>query len=243
MSRTKSLVAGIMFTVGMMGASCAYPSVAVDSDKAVVIDGVIAQGNILPLGKDLLERAERGDKEVHMIINSPGGEVITGFLFLNMMEEAKSKGLKVTCFVPTVAASMAYQILLHCDERYTLEHAFLLWHRARVNVGGFGSAPMTSTDLLTLGNDLLKMDNMIFSKVLSTMGGEVSLKTLMYHFERETLHSGLNLSLMAPKFIQSHLYIKGLMSTLLDQKVPRNQLLGRNALKNADIIYISDEIK
>lgn len=235
----------LLLVLALTVISCTGYSVpGVDASKAMVIDGVIARGNIIPLGVEMLRRVEAGQDEVHLIINSPGGEVTTGFLFLNLMKAAQSKGLKVKCYVPTIAASMAYQILLNCDERFTLNHAFLLWHRARINVGGMMGAPMTGPQLATLGRDLESLDSQIFGDVLKYMGKDVTADVLSYHFEAETLHTGLNLHILAPRFILTASSIPGLMEALLDREtIFRNQTLDRRALAEADYIYITDKVE
>lgn len=208
-----------------------------DKTKTIVIDGVIQNGNILPLGKLLVERANAGQDEVQIIINSPGGEVTTGFLFINMMEAAKQRGLHITCVVPTIAASMAYQILLHCDERHVLNKAFLLWHRARIMGGGH---PMTAPDLLKLGQDLDTLDNQIFSEVEDKMT-EVDRPTLRYHFEAETLHMGLAVHKMAPHFITAHTAVTNLFEFLFDQKIPRPERSLFDMFRKGQIIYIHEQ--
>lgn len=234
----------LIASVFLVVASSVAASPVIVPEKAMVIDGIIAQGNILPLGKEMLDRAEQGVDEVQLIINSPGGEVVTGFLFLNLMKSAQQLGLKVTCFVPTIAASMAYQILLNCDERHTLNHSFLLWHRARVNVGGMFGAPMTAPQALTLGRDLQALDNMIFNEVVKYMGREVSADVLEHHFEAETLHTGYNLHSMAPRFIMSHSAVRGLFEALLGKvRIMRNEVLDRKALDKADFIYITNKVQ
>lgn len=232
-----------VLTVAMLClSSVAHSGPIVEKTKALVITGVIAQGNILPVGKELLDRANRGETEVQLIINSPGGEVVTGFLFLNLMKAAQAKGLRVTCFVPTIAASMAYQILLNCDERHTLNKAFLLWHRARVNIGGMFGAPMTAPQLDVIANGLAQMDEGIFEEVQKYMTA-VPEQILRYHFENETLHVGLDLHKMDPEFISSHTAVDGLIDSLLDQSVPRNETLDRTSMRLNQIIYISEQVQ
>lgn len=232
-----------LMAVSFLLVSSTMFGVEVDSKKALVIEGIIAQGNILPLGKKLLDMANAGESEAHLIISSPGGEIITGFLFLNLMEAAKAKGLKIVCFVPTVAASMAYQIFLHCDERHVLNNAYLLWHRARINVGGLGSKPMTGPEMMQLGKDLELTDNAIFNEVVKYMGGhEMGADDLLYHFNAETLHIGANLHVMLPSFVTSHKAIDGLFDSFMDRKVPRNSPLDRGAMRLYQIIYISDMV-
>ena len=226
-----------------VGCGPAYSGVEVSDKKpTLLINGPIAQGNILPLGEQMIQLANKGEKEVQLIINSPGGQVTTGFLFLSMMEAAKAKGLKVSCFVPTIAASMAFQILMHCDKRYALNTSFLLWHRARVNIGGgmFSSGtPMQGPELVRLGRDLLSVDKVIFDKVSETLGRDVSDKTLMYHFQAETLHMGINLHRLAPHFITTYSSIPGLFDSLFNKKLPQNASIDSADFNYTDIIYMT----
>lgn len=234
------LVLGMLISL-LCASSVAFSGPKVEKEKALVISGVIAQGNILPVGKALLDRANAGEEEVQLIINSPGGEVVTGFLFLNLMEAAKQKGLKITCFVPTMAESMAYHILLHCSERHVLNNAFLLWHRARIMMGGLFGQPMTSPQLEVLARGLAQADEGIFEEIVKYMS-EVSSEVLAYHFEAETLHTGLDVHKMDPEFITSHTAVDGLFDILMDKSVPRNQELDKSAMRVNQVIYISEQV-
>lgn len=216
--------------------------VRVNPESAVVIDGVISRGNIDEVGDAILDMAQGGVDQVDMIINSPGGEVITGFMFINKLESAKALGIHVRCFVPEVAASMAFSILTHCDERYALERSFLLWHRARVSMGGLFGQPMTGPELLKAGRDLESMDKLILKEVLSTV--DMSEDDIKYHFEAETLHVAVNLHKLAPKFVTPLKFIPGLYEALANQKLPRtksNSILFE--FQQGELIYINPHLQ
>lgn len=192
------------------------PQLSVDPAKALVISGPIGRGNILPIGKQLIDMANAGETSVDLIISSPGGEVTTGFLFLNMMETAKESGLHIRCFVPTVAASMAFSILVHCDERHILDKSFLLWHRAAVTLGGgmfSGGTAMRSPELAKLAEDLAKLDQLILREVSAAL--QIDGAIVSYHFDAQTLHTGSDLAALAPKFCQTHTSIPGVFEALL----------------------------
>jgi ATP-dependent protease ClpP protease subunit len=211
----------------------------VNKDRAVVIEGVIAGGNILALESTLWKLAE-DSRPIDLVISSPGGSVTTGFMFINIMESLKAQGARFRCFVPTYAASMAFQILTHCDERYALSQSFLLWHRVRVMVGGglFSSgAAITAPLARDLGKDLQAMDDVIWWELTKTMTG-VPREELQWHFEHETLHVSLNVHRMDPDFLTVQRAIPGLMETLKDSKVPRNQSMGMESLNEGEIVYI-----
>lgn len=226
----------------LFGAVNATEVPVVNPNRAYVIDGEINNGNIFPIGVALVKRAMAGDTKapVDLIIASPGGSVVTGFVFINAMSAAQAMGLEIRCFVPTIAASMAFQVLVHCNERYTLDDAFLLWHRARIFYGGFGSAvvALTGPELLVQGRDLEKLDAKIFHECYSTLG--MDKKLVRYHFENETLHVGSDLAAMAPNFITSYQYIPGLMEALLNMAVPHSST-GDVKYKQGQIIYILPE--
>lgn len=217
-------------------------SLQVDSEDALVVEGVIARGNLVSLGQELLKRASDGATKVDMIINSPGGSVIDGFLFINVMEAAKAKGLYIRCFVPEIAASMAFGLLVHCNERHTLARSFLLWHRARISAG-FGTV-LTATEMLKLGSDLARVDQLILDEVTAAMP-DVNPEVISYHFESETLHVGTNLHKLSPIFITSHKTIEGLYDTMSSKSVPRNgssspfTFVEAHQWEEGEIIYIS----
>ena len=73
-------------------------------------------------------------KKVVLLINSPGGDVYPGLQFIDAMEAVKTRGVKITCVVSNMAASMAFQILSKCDSRYSLANSLLLWHPMKLRV-------------------------------------------------------------------------------------------------------------
>lgn len=211
-------------------------AVEVNIGRTYVINGEIGDGNILPIGQDMLEKSVSGDTKepVDVIINSPGGDVVTGFLFLNLMKTAQKNGLVVRCFVPTMAASMAFHILVHCSERYAVSKSFLLWHRARVFVGGLSGTAFTSVEAGALSTQLKLLDATILREVVKAL--QINPATTYYHFDRETMHTGDSLSKLAPKFITVLDVIPNLFEAML---LP--SIRGGNAdmkYKPGDLIYI-----
>lgn len=191
---------------------------ALSPDRALVIEGIIMGNNLEVLGQKMLfTYAEKSTDPVDIVINSPGGDIVSGRVFISYMERTKEKGVTIRCYVPTLAASMAFSILTHCNERYTLDTSFLLWHRARSTIpGGAISGP----EAAVVARDLYTLDNEILRELHNTL--HMAPKDVTYHFNHETLHTGLNLSLLAPRFITSVASVDGLLETLANKKVPRN---------------------
>lgn len=225
----KSILLGMVICFSL--ACHAGPSV--DPDNTMVIKGVIQGDNLDALGKLLL----RVDGEVNIVIDSPGGSVTTGSRFINYMESAKERGVTINCFVPNLAASMAFGILTHCSNRYALTQAFLLWHRARVMMGGIMGQPMTAPALLVLGRDLEALDQEILRETTNALG--IDPEVVAYHFEAETLHLGINLHKIAPNFIEVHDSIPGLLEALHNDKLPHSKESNPFSFLFGEIIYIS----
>jgi ATP-dependent protease ClpP protease subunit len=154
---------------------------------------------------------------VDMIIDSPGGRVDAGFQFIILMKQFQRAGGIIRCSVVSMAASMAYHIFLHCNERHALEESLLLWHRARVNVGGFMGTPMTYNEASALAVQLKQLDDHIFLDISRAMSG-ASDKFLRYHFERETMHVASVLSLSVPGFMIVHESIGNLLESILGKE-------------------------
>lgn len=209
------------------------------TDNTLVISGPIQQGNIIPVGVAMVEKAKRGEREVQLIINSPGGELITGNLFLALMREAQGQGLKVTCYIPTLAASMAFQILIHCDERHALSNAFLLWHRVRVFVGGMFGQPLTGPQALSLGKSLLHADSDIIRDLLIKL--PLEKETAMFHLENETLHTGVGLHSIAPTFITAHNSLGNILSFIMEYQKANQGPEVRTTVNEYEITYIHEQ--
>lgn len=236
------IVLTVATVLGFYTAAPAYSVELSNKKPTLSISGVIGNGNIIPVGQEMLALSKKGTKEIQLVINSPGGSVTTGMIFLSFMDAARANGTKVTCFVPGIAASMAYQILLHCDERHTLNGAFLLWHRARVHLGGGFMSPgvaMTAPMARQLAFELQDLDDAIFAEVHKYMGKEVSTAELSRHFEAETLHMGINLHKIAPNFITTHSFIKGLLEFSVKAKETADNEV---EFKVNELIYISERV-
>lgn len=188
----------------------------IDPARTVVITGVIGKGNVLQLTPKLMELAKDKTRPIDMVISSPGGDMVTGFMFLNVMDNLRGDGVRFRCYIPTMAASMAFQILLHCDERYTLNHAFLLWHGVRIMSM---SEPLTEEGADSLAKDFHKANEMILTDLYGILGKYMSKADIDYHYQHETMHVGYQLAKMAPGFIVSLPYIPHLIEVLLDPKV------------------------
>lgn len=244
----RNLLLSLTVALGMTTQVCARTSpweeVAVNPDiSTIVLEGVITGSTLRPLNEyfdTFLSGKEAAPYFLNMVINSPGGSVTAGFMFINKLKALQARGVVVRCYVAEYAASMAYQIFLQCDERYALNTSFLLWHRARVSLGGMFGQAMTGPMLFDIGEQLLDLDSHIFNDISNLMA--VSEKYLNKHFERETLHTGYNLNKACPDFLDVQEAIPGLMESLANPKLVRSQKDFGIGFQFGELIYIWEDV-
>jgi hypothetical protein len=184
-----------LFCFLMSSAVFARDVITLTPERTILIAGPISSKMYGPTIETMGKLAATG-KDIDIIISSPGGEVIVGSLLIDYMEHLKLGGTKFRCVVRDVAASMAFQILLHCNERYSAPHAFLLWHPVRV----FFQGPLTGEQASSLGIQLAVADEV----ALHDLRANVPMKDedLLWHFYHETLHQGMTLMHSAPGFFK-----------------------------------------
>lgn len=164
-------------------------------NRTILLAGAITSSIYEPMTQAFDKLAATGDT-IDMVISSPGGEVIVGSLIIDRMEQMKLAGVKFRCVVRDVAASMAFQILLHCNERYATPHSFLLWHPVRI----FMRDVVTASVAQTLSTQLAEADEVALHDLRAYLIMPES--ELLWHFQNETLHQAINLMYLSPKFFK-----------------------------------------
>jgi ATP-dependent protease ClpP protease subunit len=193
-------------------------------ERAVLIDDVIDGSLFIPVASRLNRLSTDGTgNPIDVVISSPGGSLVIGFLLTNEMENARARGSKVRCFVPTLAASMAFQLLLHCDERYVSEKALLLWHGVRVMSEG---EQITAEGAAQLWRDISANNRVIFSELESVIGAcGMPSDEIRYHFLAETLHVGEVLAARVPRFVTAVPALPGPMTLVLQSAAAKARQL------------------
>lgn len=176
--------------------SCVTYADPVVNQRLLYLQGEITGQTIAPL-KDALEKAVtgKGRAPITIVINSPGGSVIAGMAFINRMQAVKALDMDINCYVLDVAASMAFQVLTQCTNRYTLPTSFLLWHGVRMGT----RQPITTALARSIADDLQRMDEVVLMQLDDSLS--LSSDVIRKHFEHETLWSGVGLHAADPKFI------------------------------------------
>lgn len=133
-------------------------TITLDKTNFVSISSEIDSSSVAIASSELMEKCYASTtKELYLVLNSPGGSVSDGKLFIDFVKGLPCKVHSIALF----AASMAYQIFQSLDNRYVIHSSVLMSHRASVQGIG-GQIP---GELITLVN------------YLSTMVEELEIKT------------------------------------------------------------------
>lgn len=173
----------------------AKEKVTLTPERTIVLAGMISDSTVAPMIEALTALSKTG-KDVDIIISSPGGSVIAGNLLVDRMLQLKNEGLKVRCVVRDLAASMAFQFLLFCDERYATPHSFLLWHPVRIFAQGIITGQLASN----LAIQLQQADEVALHDLRAHLA--MPEADILTHFYNETLHQAFNLQSTAPGFFK-----------------------------------------
>jgi ATP-dependent protease ClpP protease subunit len=230
----------VMLLLGLVIASPALAKAevpTVNPKRSVFIAGPIGGGNIIPLGDHLLKLSQASKEPVDVIINSPGGEVRTGDLFLEYIKVVKARGVKVRCYVIGMAASLAFTIYMQCDERHALESSVLMFHGARIFLGLMPVTEQIASEITTalghINKKLLKQIHQSFKGTLTT--DQVTRAFLDEHmWESQELSAATK-----GQFLKVHEHIPGLLETAGLKDTPVNGQM--NQFVPGQLIHITSK--
>jgi ATP-dependent protease ClpP protease subunit len=180
----------------------------IDPKRLLYIDQPITRGTLQPVHTAFEKFIATSKEPITLVLSSPGGSVVAGMSFINMMASAKAMGISINCYVLDMAASMAFQILTQCNERHALATSYLLWHGVRTGYDG----PITTAVAASLAEDLAMMDEIVMDQLTSTL--RLSQEQIKYHFDRETLWAAKQLADRDSRFIKIHQHYAQLIPLL-----------------------------
>lgn len=216
-SKTFALCMALFSSACFAKSAVPNPLAGLNISKIAVIDKPIMQNNTAPIQTWLTAQSlqqPEGVKRVVVILNSPGGSVPEGIALINRMEEAKAAGLQIDCIVGEYAASMAFQIYLHCSNRYALTKAALLWHRVSVSLGG---GQVNATKMILLTKEMLALDREALRDIEAVL--PLSHETILRSFNQEQWHDAVDLHGEAPGFMHVATKYPGLYAAMDNAKV------------------------
>lgn len=184
--------------ISLLAGLAAWASLATSEVKSLKIPegkrtlsllGEVSGGNSLYLAGQIERLSSESKDPIYLIINSPGGSVNAGLQVAQSLDMARARGTKVVCAVGFMAASMAFQLLPHCSERYALPNTLLLFHPSRVLIM---MGALTADQASGLATDMKKIDTRGL-KEISEMMKPKSQDWLNYNFKKETLWTATDL--------------------------------------------------
>jgi len=115
--------------------------------------------------KQIIENIQNAspDEHIEVFINSPGGEVFTGFAIANMLKMHKGE---VSTVVTGQASSIAGIIFLAGDKRKAFKNSQIMFHRASTMAVG------NALELREVAEDLQGIDNLLIDNVTEISGFE-----------------------------------------------------------------------
>jgi ATP-dependent Clp protease protease subunit len=164
-------------------------------ERTLYITGSIGGLSILKQAQQLLNMSDSSHDPIYLVINSPGGEVITGTQFVSAMRVAKARGVVLKCLVPMAAASMAFIIYNECSERYALSQSLFLWHSIRSMLLGV----YTPAELGIIQADMLRFQSNFDSLMQSEL--DISAEEFYYHYHNNSLLPALYLHSISPYYM------------------------------------------
>ncbi len=194
-SRLKSLI--IVTGIVILGLFISQSLKAVDvvdwSDKLVTpVLGEVGPG-MFALASAIEAQSRTGD-DIYLVISSPGGSIEVGTIVVSAMEVAKSRGSRIHCMVPTIAASMAMIFLDHCTDRYAFPESFMLFHEGRTQAGG------TAREMSDAAEQLRILTAQMEERLLKNLG--CSKEFFTRHSQAETLWTGFEFNLAFPSYLK-----------------------------------------
>lgn len=173
-----SLFAGVLF------AACSAPADAktlkLNPKRLIEIIDVI-DSSVVDAAQKIDNMANESKDPIDLMINSPGGSVMFGYMLVDSVNAARAKGVTVRCAVGILAASMAFNLLAACTERYALPNAAMLFHPPRV----MSREPLTVPLLLNAASDLTRIINSTTGAIVDMMG--MNDEEFSHHFHAETM--------------------------------------------------------
>lgn len=187
----------VIITFAILATSTfAYSAETLDPGRTVYVKGPISSQTLAPVQRKMEELLTSPDRSaVNVIINSPGGEVLSGMSLVNKVLALKERGIDVDCYVLDMAASMAFQLFTQCTNRYALNNSYLLWHGVRTSYFG----PITTNIARAMVSDLKRMDATVLGQLYSSLS--IKPVDVRKHFRHETLWTGAQLSEVDFQFV------------------------------------------
>lgn len=221
----------LLFLTTILTACASTPNlIAADTSKTLIVNqnrlveviGVVNMSIIEGPAKRVEELSRDSSDPIYILLNSPGGSVTAGTSMIDAVKIAKHRGAEVVCFSGVLAASMAFNIMAHCDRRYAFENTKLLFHP--VSLSGRG---MRLAELIISAESMAKEEKRMMNFLRAKLG--LSWKDFHRHYFAETLWTGQGLESYAPDFLEILSDVRGVDNLFVFTKPRKFTLFGKKS--------------
>ena len=173
------LIVAFIFMTALVANRSYAETLKVDNTRLVNILGDV-DFRILAKANEILKLSTASTKPIYLLINSPGGSVAAGSIFIDSMNLIKKKGIKIKCLSTIYNASMAFSIFATCSERYALPNTSLLFHPVRIGLEGM----YREMDLTPIATSLGKIDSILQTFLVESTAIDKEIMMKAYYEEK-----------------------------------------------------------
>ena len=104
----------------------------VTSHNTVVLRGPVDDSSVSDI---ILKLHQIKENNIYLILNTPGGSVVSGYHLIQTIDAFHKDGVKVIC-IANVALSMGFVILQSCPVRYIMPSSIIMQHQMAFGIIG-----------------------------------------------------------------------------------------------------------
>lgn len=153
----------LFILISLLSFSIFTAEIVLTDGNHIVLDSAITMESVAKAQMDLFKAASLTpvDKPLYIFLDSPGGSLTAGRLFIDTVKGIPNKVHTITFF----SASMAYIISQYLDTRYILESGTLMSHRVKLT-GLSGQVPGELVSKLNLvKQEIAEISNFISRRI------------------------------------------------------------------------------
>lgn len=166
----------------------------IQDKQTIKLDGEIRESTAFQFIDEVKTLAEK-EKQINIIMHSPGGSIVFGMLMLKEIHRAQARNVKIVCIVDGFSMSMAFVLLSECDSRYAVRDSLLLWHPGRMRLMG-----VYTEGMLNVSAEQLKIFDEYINKMIRPKL-KVSDRVYKYYGENDMLITVDRLKKLSPRFL------------------------------------------
>ena len=135
----------------------------------------------------VLALSEASSDRIFIKLDTYGGSVIGGLKLIQAIERAKTRGVRVVCYVENASMSMGTHIMAACSKNYVLESSLIMWHPVSIS---FMMVRITPDDAKRLHEGMELLVGFLEKKLKARLG--LSDEDYEYYHKNEHIIPGVD---------------------------------------------------